>query len=66
MGSLRVNGTKMKLTSIPDDEWATVEAAAVKFWEEIAAESLTKRKVVNIFRQQCRHAKAGRPIVTIS
>ncbi len=60
--SLRVNGTKMKLTTIPDKEWDKVEAAAVKFWEEIAAESPTKRKVVNIFRQyNADMQKAGRP-----
>jgi TRAP-type mannitol/chloroaromatic compound transport system substrate-binding protein len=34
---LRTQGTKMKLTSIPDEEWATVEAEAQKFWDEIAA-----------------------------
>ncbi len=60
--SLRVNGTKMKLTSIPDEEWAQVEAAAVKFWDEIAAESETKAKVVEIFRQyNADMQKAGRP-----
>jgi len=47
---LRTQGTKMKLTSIPDDEWAKVEAAAVKFWDEIAAESETKAKVVQVFK----------------
>ncbi|HEY5738572.1 MAG TPA: TRAP transporter substrate-binding protein DctP [Gammaproteobacteria bacterium] len=60
--NLRVNGTKMQLTSIPDAEWAKVEEAAIKFWEEIAAESPTKRKVVNIFRQyNADMQKAGRP-----
>ncbi len=60
--ALRVNGTKLKLTSIPDEEWATVEAAAVKFWDEIAAESPTKAKVVNIFKQyNSDMTKAGRP-----
>jgi len=59
---LRVHGTKMQLTSIPDSEWAQVEAAAVKFWDEIAAESETKAKVVEIFRQyNSDMAKAGRP-----
>ena len=60
--SLRVNGTKMKLTTIPDDEWAQVEAAAVKFWDEIASESEVKAKVVEIFRQyNADMQKAGRP-----
>jgi hypothetical protein len=39
-----------------------VEAAAVKFWDEIAAESPTKAKVVNIFKQyNSDMTKAGRP-----
>ena len=60
--SLRVNGTKLKLTTIPDDEWEKVENAAIKFWEEIAAESPTKRKVVDIFRKyNADMQKAGRP-----
>jgi len=60
--SLRVNGKDMQLTSIPDAEWATVEAAAVKFWDEIAAESPTKKKVVDIFKQyNADMTKAGRP-----
>ncbi|MEO0915711.1 MAG: TRAP transporter substrate-binding protein [Pseudomonadota bacterium] len=59
---LRVNGTKMQLTSIPDEEWAQVEAAAKVFWDEIAAESETKAKVVNIFKQYNEvMEKAGRP-----
>ena len=60
--NLRVNGTKMRLTSIPDAEWSRVENAAVKFWDEIAAESPTKAKIVNIFRQYNEDMqKAGRP-----
>jgi len=59
---LRVNGTKMKLTTIPDAEWATVEEAAHKFWDEIAAESEIKAKVVQIFKDyNAAMAKAGRP-----
>jgi TRAP-type mannitol/chloroaromatic compound transport system substrate-binding protein len=45
---LRTEGTKMKLTTIPDAEWATVEAAAREFWDEIAAESETKARIVQI------------------
>lgn len=60
--ALRVNGTKMKLTTIPDAEWATVEAAAMKFWDQIAAESKTKAKVVEIFKQyNAVMQKAGPP-----
>ena len=59
---LRLNGGKMQLTTIPDEEWATVEAAAVTFWDEIAAESETKAKVVAIFKQyNDTMQKAGRP-----
>ncbi len=59
---LRVNGPKMELTSIPDEEWATVETAALKFWDEIASESETKAKVVEIFKQyNATMEKAGRP-----
>ena len=60
--SLRVNGTKMRLTSIPDQEWAQVEAAAVEFWDEIAAESEVKAQVVEVFRQyNADMQQAGRP-----
>ena len=59
---LRVQGTKMQLTSIPDEEWAQVEAAARVFWDEIAAESETKAKVVQILKDYNDiMEKAGRP-----
>ncbi len=59
---LRVNGPKLKLTSIPDEEWATVEAAAAIFWDEIAAESPVKAKVVEIIKRYNEvMQKAGRP-----
>ena len=47
---LRVNGGKLELTTIPDEEWKTVEDAAVKFWDEIAAESEIKAKVVEAIK----------------
>ena len=59
---LRTKGTKLELTSIPDDEWATVEAEALKFWDEIAAESERSARVVQIFKDyNATMAKAGRP-----
>lgn len=59
---LRINGGKLKLTAIPDEEWAQVEEAAVKFWDEIAAESEVKAKVVQIFKEyNDLMKKAGRP-----
>ncbi len=60
--ALRVGGTKMQLTSIPDAEWDQVEQAARVFWDEIAAESDVKAKVVEIFKQyNADMQKAGRP-----
>jgi len=60
--ALRVHGTKLKLTTIPDAEWNTVQVAAEKFWDEIAAESKTKAKVVEIFRKyNADMIKAGPP-----
>ena len=60
--SLRVHGTKLKLTTIPDAQWATVEAASAKFWDEIAAESETKAKVIEIFNKyNADMKKAGPP-----
>jgi len=59
---LRVEGTELQLTTIPDAEWATVEAEAQKFWDEIAAESPTKAKVVEIIKKYNETmVKSGRP-----
>ena len=35
----RVNGGKLKLTTIPESEWKQVRAEALKFWDEIAKKS---------------------------
>jgi hypothetical protein len=48
---LRTKGDKLKLTTIPDAEWQAVEDEAIKFWDEIAAQSPRSAKVVEIFRQ---------------
>lgn len=59
---LRVTGTKLELTTIPDDEWAQVETAARVFWDEIAAESETKAKVVAILKEYNEAMeRAGKP-----
>lgn len=59
---LRTQGDKLELTSIPDDQWAAVETAAREFWEEIAQESETKARVVQIFRDyNAAMDRAGRP-----
>ncbi|MEF9606230.1 hypothetical protein O4J55_29455, partial [Paracoccus sp. PXZ] len=41
-----VGGDKMQLSTITAEEWATVEEAAKKPWDEIAAESEVKARVV--------------------
>ena len=59
---LRVTGDKMKLTTIPAAEWDTVEAAAREFWDEIAAESEVKARVVAKIKEYNEAmAKAGPP-----
>ncbi len=47
---LRATGTKLKLRSIPQNEWREVEDAADKFWQEISETGETAEKIVNIFR----------------
>lgn len=59
---LRTNGTKLKLTTIPANEWQTVEDEAHKFWGEIAKTSPRAAKVVQIFRDYNNvMSKAGPP-----
>ena len=59
---LRVRGAKLELTAIPDDEWAAVEAEAVRFWDEVAAASPRAARVVEIFRRyNAVMAEAGKP-----
>ena len=59
---LRVNGGKLELCSIPDEEWKTVEEKAVPFWEEIASSSPRAKQVVEAFRKyNAVMAKAGKP-----
>jgi len=48
---LRVNGSKLELTTIPADEWATVVKDAEGFWDEIASRSPRAAKVVDIFKE---------------
>ncbi len=59
---LRTQGTKMQLTTIPDEEWATVEAEAHVFWDEVAKRSDRCAKVVEVFKQySATMEKAGKP-----
>lgn len=48
---LRVEGEKMELTSIPEEEWATVVTDAQGFWDEVAASSPRAGRVVDAFKQ---------------
>ncbi len=58
----RVNGGKMELTSIPDAEWAQVEDAAHRFWDETAKKSPRCARVVQILKDyNAQMIKAGRP-----
>jgi TRAP-type mannitol/chloroaromatic compound transport system substrate-binding protein len=60
--NLRVDGTKLELTSIPDEEWEVVEEAGRKFWDEIAARSERSARVVQILKDYNEAMrKAGRP-----
>ena len=48
---LRTGGDKLELTTIPDAEWQEVESEAMKFWDEIAAESDRNARVVAILKE---------------
>ncbi|MCG8596521.1 MAG: C4-dicarboxylate ABC transporter, partial [Kiloniellales bacterium] len=59
---LRTKGTKLKLTTIPDEEWKAVEDEALKFWDEIAAKSERSARVIKIFKEYAAvMAEAGKP-----
>jgi TRAP-type mannitol/chloroaromatic compound transport system substrate-binding protein len=47
----RTQGEKLKLTSIPANEWKKVEEEALKFWDEVAKESPRNAKVVEILKE---------------
>ena len=57
----RVKGGKLKLTTIPAEEWKTVENAALKFWDEIAAKSPRNAKVVKILKEYAQTMKDAGP-----
>ena len=59
---LRTTGTKLTLTSIPDEEWKLVEDEALKFWDEIARTSPRAARVIKILKEyRATMEKAGRP-----
>lgn len=47
---LRASGEKLQLTTIPPEEWKTVEDAAKVFWDEMAQTNETAAQLVKIFR----------------
>jgi TRAP-type mannitol/chloroaromatic compound transport system substrate-binding protein len=52
----------LELTSIPAAEWKTVEDEALKFWDEVAAQSPRNAKVVEILKAyNAQMEKAGPP-----
>ena len=57
----RTKGGKLKLTSIPKEEWKIVEDAALKYWDEIAAKSPTNAKVVAILKDYIKTMEAAGP-----
>jgi TRAP-type mannitol/chloroaromatic compound transport system substrate-binding protein len=57
----RING-KLELTTIPGEEWKTVEDEALKFWDEVASQSPRSAKVVEIIKKyNADMLKAGAP-----
>ncbi len=57
----RTKGGKLKLTSIPKEEWKVVEDAALKFWDEIAAKSPRNAKVVKILKEYAKTMEEAGP-----
>jgi TRAP-type mannitol/chloroaromatic compound transport system substrate-binding protein len=47
---LRVNGKKMELTSLPDNEWGKVVSDSKAFWDETSSISPRAKKVVDAFK----------------
>lgn len=61
---LRADGTKLKVRTVPSDQWREVEAAAAKFWDEIAEEGETAAKIVGIFKEYDRIRQAAGGLYT--
>lgn len=57
----RTKGGKMELTSIPAEEWKTVEHAALAFWDEVAQQSPRNAKVVGILKEYVATMEAAGP-----
>jgi TRAP-type mannitol/chloroaromatic compound transport system substrate-binding protein len=57
----RVNGGKLEMTTIPDEEWAIIEDAAYEFWDEVAGTSPRNEKVVSILKEYVETMKKAGP-----
>jgi TRAP-type mannitol/chloroaromatic compound transport system substrate-binding protein len=57
----RTKGEKLKLTSIPAEEWKQVEDAALAFWDEVAAQTPRTAKVVEILKDYVATMTAAGP-----
>jgi TRAP-type mannitol/chloroaromatic compound transport system substrate-binding protein len=57
----RTKGGKLELTTIPPEEWATVEQAAQVFWDEIAELTPRNAKVVAILKEYAATMNAAGP-----
>ena len=57
----RTKGGKLKLTSIPAEEWKQVEDAALKFWDETAKKSKRSAKVVKILKEYAQTMRDAGP-----
>ena len=57
----RTKGGKLKLTTIPKEEWKVVEDAALKFWDETAAKSPRNAKVVKIIKEYVKTMEEAGP-----
>ncbi len=59
---LRTEGTKLTLTSVPDEEWRQVEEEALRFWDETATTSPRAARVVEALKAyRATMERAGRP-----
>ena len=57
----RTKGGKLKLTTIPKEEWKQVEDAALKFWDETAAKSPRNARVVKIIKEYVKTMEEAGP-----
>ena len=60
-GAVPHPGGKLELTTIPDEEWAQVEQAALEFWDEVAQQSDRSAKVVAILKEYAETMRAAGP-----